>query len=188
MTVRLFLLLALSLSLPAAAAELEGVRLDDRVRAGAQELQLNGMALRTRVVFKVYVAGLYLPQKAQTAEQALTMAGPKRMALVMLRDVGGETFTQSLVDGLKDNTPEAELARLKPQVDELVATMQKIGEAKKGMSIVLDFVPGTGTAVLVNGVAQGRPIQGDGFFAALLRIWLGERPVAADMKKALLGG
>ena len=171
----------------AGAAELEGVRMEDPIRAGAQELQLNGMALRTRVFFKVYVAGLYLPQKTQSARQALEPAR-KRMALVLLRDVPAETFSASLVDGMKDNATEAEFARLKPQVDELVALMQRIGEAKKGATIALDYVPGEGTRVLLNGAPQGRPIPGDDFYAALLRIWLGEKPVSDDMKKALLGG
>ena len=49
-------------------AELEGVNLEDRVRVDGQELQLNGLALRTRFIFKVYVAGLYLPAKATTAQ------------------------------------------------------------------------------------------------------------------------
>jgi hypothetical protein len=173
---------------PVSAAELEGVRLDDRVRSGAQELQLNGIALRTRVVFKVYVAGLYLPQKAKTAEEVIAMAGPKRVTLVMLRDVGADTFAGSLMDGLRDNAAEAELARLKPRIDELVAAMQKIGEAKKGTTVVLDYAPGAGTAVVVNAAPQGRVIPGEDLFAALLRIWLGERPVSTDMKKALLGG
>jgi hypothetical protein len=177
-----------ALAAVARAGELEGVRMEERLRAGVQELQLNGMALRTRAFFRVYVAGLYLPQKAQAAEQALRLPGPKRMELVMLRDVGADTFAASLLDGLKDNNGEAELARLEPQVAALMGLMQKIGEAKKGMKIALDFTPGAGTAVLVNGAPQGALIPGEEFFAALLRIWLGERPVSADMKKALLGG
>jgi hypothetical protein len=181
-------LLLMLFSLPGLSAELEGVRMDDRLRLGAQELELNGMALRTRAFFKVYVAGLYLAQKTQAPEQALRAPGPKRMELAMLRDVGAETFAGSLLDGLKDNNPDSELARLKPQVDELMALMQKIGEAKKGMRITLDFAPGAGTSLLVNGAPQGKPIAGEDFFPALLRIWLGERPVSADMKKALLGG
>ncbi len=171
----------------AGAAELEGVRMEDRLRVGEQELQLNGMALRTRAFFKVYVAGLYLPQKTNSVQQALAPAR-KRMALVMLRDVGADSLSGSLVDGVRQNATEAEFARLKPQLDELVALMQKIGEAKKGMTIALDHAPGTGTAVLLNGVPQGRPVAGDDFYAALLRIWLGEQPVSSDMKKALLGG
>jgi len=160
--------------------------MEDRLRLGEQELQLNGMALRSRAFFKVYVAGLYLPQKTQSAQQALAPAR-KRMALVLLRDVGAETFSSSLVDGIRDNSSEAEFTRLKPQVDELLGVMQKIGEAKKGTAIALDFVPGTGTTVVVNGAPQGRPIPGDDFQAAVLRIWLGDKPVQADVKKALLG-
>ena len=184
-------LLALCLlALPGAghAAELEGVRMDDTLRVGASELRLNGMGLRSRVFFKVYVAGLYLPQKTQSAEQALRMAGPKRVSIVMLRDVGAETFVASLVEALKDNLSEPQAAALKPQVDALTGIMQKVGEAKKGMAIGLDFVPGAGTAVLVNGAAQGSPIPGDEFYAALLRIWLGDKPVQEDLKKGFLGG
>ena len=180
----LFLLVPLA----ASGAELEGVRMDEQLRVGSQALQLNGMALRTRVFFKVYVAGLYLPQKTRDAAQALRMPGAKRVALVLLRDVGADIFVSSLVEALKENLSDAEQARLKPQVEELTGLMQKVGEAKKGTVIGLDFAPGAGTSVLVNGAAQGRPIAGDEFYPALLRIWLGEKPVSDDMKKGLLAG
>src|SRR5436853_7308939 len=80
-------LLAALFSGAAHAAELEGVRLDDRIQAGGEELQLNGIALRTRMLFNVYVAGLYLRQKTSDAGAALAMAGAKRITLAMLRDV-----------------------------------------------------------------------------------------------------
>lgn len=179
--------LIVMLQVPAFAAELEGVKLDDKARAGAQELQLNGVALRTRFFFKVYVAGLYLPEKTQSAQGALAMRGAKRMTLVMLRDVDADQFSSALLHGMRDANGEAELARLKPQMEELTATIHRIGEAKKGMTIVLDFAPGAGTALLFNGAAEGKPIPGDDFFAALLKVWLGEGPVAEQMKKALLG-
>lgn len=182
------LLLALSFPWAAAAAELEGVRMDDKVRVGTQELQLNGMALRKRAFFKVYVAGLYLPHKTRTSEEALRAPGAKRMTLAMLRDVSADTFAASLLDGLKENTGEAELAQLKPQVDELMAILRGAGEAKQGMVIHLEYAPTSGTRVFINGAPQGRPIEGEGFFQALLRIWLGEKPVSPDMKRALLGG
>lgn len=173
-------------SAAAPAAELEGVKLEDRVSSAGQALQLNGMALRTRVVFKVYVAGLYLPQKAQNAEAALAMPGNKRMTLVMLRDVDAPQFSGALMDGLKDNLAAAEMAALKPPIDALMATINKVGEAKKGAVFELDYASGA-TAVRVNGAAQGAPIEGEPFFRALLRIWLGDKPVSAEMKKSLLG-
>jgi hypothetical protein len=188
MTMRLFAFLCSLLVLPAVAAELDGVRLDDRVTAGTQELQLNGMAVRTRFFFKVYVAGLYLPQKTQSAQAVFDMPGTKRMTLVMLRDVDSDAFTKSLRAALHDSNSAADLERLKPQIDALFAAIQRIGEAKKGATIVLDFAPGAGTTLLVNGAVEAKQIPGDDFFTALLRIWLGEGPVAANMKKALLGG
>jgi hypothetical protein len=54
------------------------------------------------------------------------------------------------------------------------------------MRITLDWT-GAGTAVTVDGKAAGQPIAGEDFYRALLKIWLGEKPVQADLKKALLG-
>ena len=181
------LLLALLAAGAAQAAELEGVKLPDKVPAAGTELQLNGLGLRRRFVFRVYVAGLYLPQKSQSAAAVLAMPGPKRMALVMLRDVGAQQFSESLLAGLRDNLSAAELERLKPQVDELTARMARIGEAKEGATIELDYAPAAGTLMKLNGAPQGAPIAGEAFFQALLRIWLGDKPVQEDLKKALLG-
>ncbi len=171
----------------AGAAELEGVKLEDRITTAGQALQLNGIGLRMRVIFRVYVAGLYLPEKTQSADAALAAPGAKRVALVMMRDVGAEDFAEALLAGLQKNVAEAELAQLRPQVDELMGRMKRIGEAKKGMAIDLDYVPGEGTVLKVNGAARGAPIAGEAFFRALLSVWLGAKPVQDDLKKALLG-
>ncbi len=171
----------------ASAAELEGVQLADRVQAGKAELQLNGLGLRTRFVFNVYVAGLYLPEKTQNADAAIAMRGPKRMTLVMLRDVDADTFGEALLMSLRNNVAPEELAVLKPQVDDLMGRIAAIGETRKGDVIELDYSANPGTLMKVNGVPQGRPIPGEAFFRALLRTWLGERPAQEDLKRALLG-
>src|SRR5262249_60989392 len=48
------------LSLHALAAELAGATLPDTLKAGEKTLKLNGLGLRKKAVFKVYVGGLYL--------------------------------------------------------------------------------------------------------------------------------
>ena len=48
-------------------------------------------------------------------------------------------------------------------------------------------MPGKGLIFTVNGVAHGAPIVGDDFYAALLRIFIGDKPTDEDLKRALLG-
>ena len=77
-----------SLGQPAYAAEVSGVRLDDQVVVGNQTLLLNGAGTRYKLVFKVYVSGLYLAAKKSSAAEVFAAAGPKRVSIAMLRDVG----------------------------------------------------------------------------------------------------
>ena len=106
----------------------------------------------------------------------------------MLRDVEAQSFIDSFNEGLKNNTPEAQLSAMKPQVDVLVATLSSlIGEAKKGDVINFDFTPDGGTRITLNGQPKGNPIPGVDFFAAVLRIWLGEKPADETLKKGMLG-
>jgi hypothetical protein len=172
------------------AAELEGVTLEDRIRVDGQELQLNGMAVRTRALFfKVYVAGLHLPAKTTTAQAAIEAKGAKRITLVMLREATAEQFVESIDTAMRANNSEAQIAEVQAQVDALMAMIRAVGQSKKGARIVLDYQPSIGaTTLFVDDVAQGKPMAGEAFYRVLLRIWLGEDPVQADLKEALLGG
>src|SRR5690349_17736367 len=153
------LLAALLFAVGVQAAELEGVQLEERAQVDGQRLELNGIGLRTRYFFKVYVAGLYLPRKVSSAQTALDGPGPKRIVLVMLRDASAEQFVDSIAAGLDANHSEAELEKLQPQIDELFAKIHAIGEAKKGMRIVLDYSPSAAsTTLVVDDAPQGEPM------------------------------
>jgi hypothetical protein len=186
------MILALSLAVlftGASAAEVGGVKLEDKLRLTptGPELVLNGAGIRTRFVFKVYVGALYLPEKKAAARDVLALAGPKRVAMNMLRDLTAQQLAEALVDGISNNANAAEQAAMKARIDELVAIMNGLGEAKQGDAIALDFLPGSGTRVVVNGRQHGKAIQGEDFYRVLLRIWLGDEPVDDDLKKAMLG-
>jgi len=183
---RILLSIALALAGAVQAAEVAGVRLDDKAQLESRELSLNGAGLRKRLFFNVYVIGLYLPERSKDARAVLAQAGPKRAAIHMLRDVGAEQFTEALVEGLRANTSEEEMKALEPRIKQLSDTMAAIKEAKKGMRIDLDWT-GAATQLVVNGKPAGAPIAGEDFYRALLRIWIGERPVQDDLRKALLG-
>ena len=183
---RIVLLAAVALfALPAASMEVAGVKLDDKASVGGQELVLNGAGIRTRAIFKVYVGSLYVPAKASDVAGVLAKA-PRRIQLNLLRNLSADQLVDALVDGLKDNNSEAELAAVKSQTAELVSIMKSFGEVKEGSVVTLDFADGA-TRIGFNGAAKGS-IAGEAFNQALTKVWLGERPVQADLKKAMLGG
>jgi hypothetical protein len=169
------------------AVEVEGQKFEPTAAVGGQNLSLNGVGLRKRAIFKVYVAGLYTGQKSTNAAAIVNDKGARRVSLRMLREVEAQSFIDSFNEGLKNNTPEAQLAAMKPQVDALVATLNSIGEAKKGDVINFDFTPDGGTRITLNGQPKGNPIPGADFFAAVLRIWLGDKPADEALKKGMLG-
>jgi len=180
-----FLLFAFLVAVPALAAEVGGVKLDDKVAVGGQDLVLNGAGIRTRFMLKVYVASLYLPAKAGDVAGVLAK-GPRRIQMNLMRNLSADQLVDALNDGLKDNNSEAELAAVKTQSDQLTSIMKGFGEVKEGNVVTLDFVDGA-TQIGFNGAAKGS-IAGEPFNRALTKVWLGDKPVQADLKKAMLGG
>ena len=178
-------LLALCLFGAALAAEVGGVKVEDKVAVGGQELVLNGAGIRTRVVFKVYVASLYLPAKATDLSGVLGKA-PRRIQMYLLRTLAADQLVDALNEGLKENNTEAEMAAVKAQSDQLASIIKAFGEAKEGNVVTLDFIDGA-TSIGFNGAARGT-IPGEAFNKALTKIWLGDKPPQADLKKAMLGG
>jgi hypothetical protein len=180
--VLLSFLMAFSAATFAHGAEVAGVKIPDE----DQKLVLNGAGLRKRAFFQVYVIGLYLPERKAAAADVIGAPGAKRVLIHMMRDVDAEQFSGALTDGMKDNLSEAEMKGLEPRIRQLSGIMVGMKEARKGMRITLDWTP-AGTAVTVDGKPAGAAIPGEDFYRALLRIWLGDKPVQADLKGALLG-
>jgi len=181
--------LAAGIAQGAAAAELEGVKMPDTTRLadGGPELVLNGMGLRTRFFFRVYVGALYLTKKTTAANVVINGDGAKRVALRMLRELSAEQFVSALEDGLKNNHSADELVKLDSWIKKLRAMFDEIKTAKAGDVIFIDYLPGTGTRITVNGTIKG-VLPGETFNRALLRIWFGENPADSDLKQGMLGG
>ncbi len=171
----------------AGAAQVAGVNVDDKARVGGSELVLNGAGLRKRIVFKVYVGALYLPDKTADAAKILAAPGAKRVSMTLMRDLTAKQLIDALEEGMRANHTEAQLAALQPRLDIALSTMREIGSVKEGQVVALEYLPGAGTRITVDGASKAPPIAGEDFYAALLRIWIGEHPVDASLKKAMLG-
>lgn len=182
----ILLTLVLLMALPTAfltAGTLKGVTMPDSIQVESQTLVLNGMALRKKFVFKVYVAGLYLPQKETNAEKILQTDGLRQCVMHWMRSVGTDKINGGWYDGLKANVPDYS-PELKKQFDSLAGMMEKV---KDGDLIVFTYVPGKGTEVKVKGAVKGT-IEGKPFADALFSCWIGPKPgPGKGFKDDLLG-
>ncbi len=158
------------------------------VQVGGQALRLNGAGVRWRTVVKVYSAGLYLAGStpARTATEALQAPGPKRIHLVMHREVDANELGRLFTRGIEDNSARADMTRLLPGILQFGDIFSQVRQLKVGDTISVDWLPGTGTVVQVRGQVVGQPIREADFYNALLRIWLGDQPADARLKDALL--
>jgi ZIP family zinc transporter len=181
------LYLAMMLAAHGATVSVAGVEVDDTARVGNSTLVLNGAGKREKFIFDVYVAALYLPAHDGDAAQVLAATGPKRISMTLLRNLTAEQLSDALRESIALNSTPAEVSALQPQIDSLIAIMTAIGTAKKGEVLTIDFLTDGNTVVGIAGEPRGKPIPGIAFQRALLACWLGEKPVQADLKQALLG-
>jgi chalcone isomerase-like protein len=176
---------------PARALEIEGLKVSDKVALGkgGPEVVLNGAGVRHKLVtVKVYVGALYLAARKKEAEEILADAGPKRVAMyVLLEELTAKELIASLNDAIAANHIPAEIALIEMRLRDLNRMMSSIGVLRRGGVIYIDFVPGAGTRITVNG-EEKLVIPGDDFFKALLRIWIGSKPVDGRLRDAMLGG
>jgi hypothetical protein len=176
----LVLLLVAAITL---AGEVAGVKVPDTVTVEGKTLKLNGAGLRKKMVFKVYVAGLYLETASKDPAALISSDQIKSMRLSILRTLKGSQITEAIVEGFEKNS-KAQMGALKARLEKFNAMFPDVAE---GDQIEMTYVPGKGTVVTAKGAEKGI-IEGKDFADALFSVWLGSNPVQEDLKKALLGG
>lgn len=169
---------------PALAKEVVGVNVPDAVTVGDTTLKLNGAGVRTRFFVKVYVGALYLNEPQTTAAAALAAPTPKSVRMHVLHDeIAAAKLVDAWNEGFRGNTSDAERAALQARIDTFNTLFPAV---KKGDVVRLDLIGDT-TEVWINQERKGA-IAGPDFQQALLKIWLGEKPVDAGLKRGMLGG
>ena len=192
--IRRLVLLAMasaSIALPLAAradvTEVGGVKFENAVTVGNTKIPLNGAGVRYKAVFKVYAAALYLPTKTTTTESVLDANGPRRMHIVMLREIDANELGKLFTKGMEQNASREEFSKVIPGVIKMGEIFSQRRKLAAGEYFTIDYVPGTGSTISVLGKPASEPIKEPEFFNALMKIWLGKNPADAQLKEALLG-
>ncbi len=172
-------LIALSVS----AKEVAGVTFADTTEVGGETLKLNGVGVRSKFFFKIYLGALYLPKKANSSDEVYKMKGSKQILMHFIYDeVPAEKLVAAWNEGFEGNNSENELMMLSERIQRFNSHFKTI---KAGETIQLDMIPGQGTTLYFNGEKQAR-FDGDDFIMALLKIWLGKKPADEDLKEGML--
>jgi hypothetical protein len=171
----------------ATAVTVEDQTFPGEASVAGMPLQLNGVGLRAAFIYKVYLAGLYLPTQAATGAAAIAEPGPKRLQVRLLMDGPSDQFAKAFTGGIAKRTPADQVAAMKDRIDAFDRTLRSVGNVRKGDVVDLDYTPAAGLTMAVNGKPYGSPVPGADLYAALLNIFVGERPVDAKMKAGMLG-
>lgn len=148
------------------------------------ELQLNGVGMRTKFVFDVYIGALYTQAPAKTRDEVQSQKGPKRVLMHFVFDeVEAEKLVDGWTEGFEENQSEEQFGKLSERLEKFNTMFSTV---KAGDVVLLDYVPATGTLVTIRGEKKG-VIKGEDFYAALLDVWLGDEPADDDLKQAMLG-
>ena len=138
-------------------------------------------------MIKVYVAALYVEKKSTSAAEILAATGPKRVTLYVQREIDSDEFGQLFITSMNKNSTKEEKAKVVTQTTKFGEIFADQGIVKKGDVTTLDWIPGKGTLVSVNGKPIGDYLPDLAFNQAVMRIWLGGNPPQANLKSAMLG-
>lgn len=180
----LVLLVLAALSSPSsgsAVVTIEGVSFAPKVRAGDLDLELACVGLlRYRIVFKGYVAALYLNGDERVDD--VTTDIPKRLEISYFWNLAAQDIADAGEKILADNVDAETRVRLRSRLDQIRALYQDV---KPGDRYALTYVPGRGTELTLNDRSLGI-IEGDDFAAAYFAIWFGPKPIDVSLKNQLL--
>ena len=171
---------------PANATRFADTDIPDSIRLPGtdSELMLNGGGIREKLFMDIYIGALYLPDKATDARSILSDTGPASVRMHFLyKEVSREKIIGGWHDGLSANLPAAEYKALQPRLEQFNSLFRSV---RRGDVISIDYNPDTGTEVRINDELRG-VTPGNDFFRALLKIWLGEKPVSKSLKQGMLG-
>jgi hypothetical protein len=167
-------------------ATVAGVKVPGQVSVGGKTLGLNGAGVRYKAIFKVYTAALYLPSATRDAERALRTEEPRRLHIVMLRDIDGRELGKLFTRGMEQSVARNELSKIIPGMVQMADLFSSRNKLLEGEDFTVDWIPGEGTRIAVKGKHE-LSIKEPAFNVALMKIWLGQTPADHMLKDALLG-
>jgi hypothetical protein len=171
----------LVVALPA-AAKTSGAAMPDEVTLGDCSAQLNGSAVQKFAMMKLYSIGMYLAERTDDPQEAITCDQPKQIRLRALRNLPAGSVAKALRDGFA-RTAEGRHPSAKPGLEKM---LKALTDVEKGQEITFTYLPGEGMTVSADG-RSSTVIKSKAFADAIFSIWLSPQTDAPGIRTALLG-
>lgn len=178
------LVVILCMPFSANSAEIEGVEFADEITFSQPidaNLRLHGMGLlRYRIVFKGYVAALYLPEGVPGGNALEDVT--RRLELSYFWSIAAENFGDAADQLLERELSAAQLGPLRSRIDALHRAYRDV---RPGDRYSLTYFEGGGTELRLNGEFLVS-IPGADFARAYFGIWLGNQALDDGLRDDLL--
>lgn len=174
-----------ALSLPAFAAEVEGVKLKDKMNCGGTELPLVAAGLRDATIFniRVYVLAMYAPAVVPSLTDPNVEKRPMCFEVHYLRDVEKAKVDEAWEFQFKESSEYPY-----PKLAEDIKLLQKFfGEIKADKGIHLFELLENSTKVYETGAYKGE-IPGKEFGKNFISVFYGKNPPTKKLREALMKG
>lgn len=113
-------------------------------------MSLNGLGLREKFFFDIYVGGLYLKNKTGDACKAIESDEPKAVVMNFIySSLTKEQIVEAFDESFAKNPKAAPLKKIS------ILLFPGFPLPKKGDKFEFDYLPGTGTTFKVNGQSKG---------------------------------
>lgn len=166
----------------AAASEIAGVQIPDRLEIGDERVVLNGSGIRTKFFFKIYIGSLYVTRPATSEDEVMKTVGPKMIRMDFLYDrVDREKIVAAFADGFNDNSPGLSA---EPITKQFLAAFD--ADFVAGDRVDLLFA-GDGTVTVRHNDRLLFSKVSRSLAQGLLLVYLGPDPADAELKAGMLG-
>lgn len=176
----------------AVIGSIENVPIEESYFVEGTKVVLNGAGMRKRSYFKTDVTSLYLTEPHNSLEAIESAAGPKRLQLVLLKELPGSTISRYFIADFTAVATDAEFKQLINEIGLLGEVYAKIRQLNKGDVINIDWTPGKGLHSTIN----GKPLGVDGgsqvyinnalMYRLMLRMYI-KGSGSAELRDNLLG-
>ncbi|MGB6128779.1 MAG: chalcone isomerase family protein [Psychrilyobacter sp.] len=178
------LILGILISISAMAVNIAGVNVKENLVIANKKMVLNGVGVRKKLFFKLYVGSLYLPTK--TMDAVAIIKGNENMT-IELNIISKLITSAKLKEALEEGFSTVELDKMELIKDKLktFTGIFEDGEVKNGDVFNFNYIDGN-----VKTYKNGKHLlttEGQDFKEALFGIWLGDRAIDKDLKTEMLG-